>query len=147
MFSLLIGYISFWQQGYSCAELKEQGLTKSGIYYLLIRGTSFWYIKVYCDMEAANGGWTVKKREKFQSNYTFQFYKTKRNKSTHFHLINLNKIIIAINIFKKKESKGKETSLNGLSKGQQSALLLLPSEVITTQREREREREEKGLVE
>jgi hypothetical protein len=39
--------------------LKEQGLTKSGIYYLLIRGTSFWYIKVYCDMEAANGGWTV----------------------------------------------------------------------------------------
>ena len=47
-------------QGYSCAELKEQGLTKSGIYYLLIRGTSFWYIKVYCDMEAANGGWTVR---------------------------------------------------------------------------------------
>lgn len=64
MFSLLIGYISFWQQGYSCAELKEQGLTKSGIYYLLIRGTSFWYIKVYCDMEAANGGWTVKKKRK-----------------------------------------------------------------------------------
>ena len=148
MFSLLIGYISFWQQGYSCAELKEQGLTKSGIYYLLIRGTSFWYIKVYCDMEAANGGWTVKKREKFQSNYTFQFYKTKRNKSTHFHLINLNKIIIAINILKKKESKGKETSLNGLSKGQQSALLLLPSEVITTQRERERERRKRvsGVV-
>ena len=46
-------------QGYSCAELKEQGVTKSGIYYLLIRGTSFWYLKVYCDMEAANGGWTV----------------------------------------------------------------------------------------
>ncbi|KAI9563325.1 hypothetical protein GHT06_010783 [Daphnia sinensis] len=49
-------------RGYSCAELKEQGLTKSGIYYLLIRGTSFWYIKVYCDMEAANGGWTVIQR-------------------------------------------------------------------------------------
>lgn len=47
------------RQGYSCAELKEQGLTKSGIYYLLIRGTTFWYIKVYCDMETANGGWTV----------------------------------------------------------------------------------------
>ena len=38
--------------------------------------------------------------------------------------------------------------MNGLSKGQQSALLLLPSEVITTQREREREKEKKkGLVE
>ncbi|XP_032789266.1 uncharacterized protein YMR317W [Daphnia magna] len=49
-------------RGYSCAELKEQGLTKSGIYYLLIRGTSFWYIKVYCDMEEANGGWTVIQR-------------------------------------------------------------------------------------
>lgn len=46
-------------QGYSCAELKEQGLTKSGIYYLLIRDTTFWYIKNYCDMETANGGWTV----------------------------------------------------------------------------------------
>jgi len=49
-------------RGYSCAELKEQGVTKSGIYYLLIRGTSFWYLKVYCDMEAANGGWTVIQR-------------------------------------------------------------------------------------
>jgi len=48
--------------GYSCAELKEQGITKSGIYYLLIRGTSFWYIKVHCDMETAKGGWTVIQR-------------------------------------------------------------------------------------
>lgn len=49
-------------RGYSCAELKEQGITKSGIYYLLIRGTSFWYIKVHCDMETAKGGWTVIQR-------------------------------------------------------------------------------------
>ena len=76
MFSLLIGYISFWQQGYSCAELKEQGLTKSGIYYLLIRGTSFWYIKVYCDMEAANGGWTVKEKN-FNQIIHFNFTKRK----------------------------------------------------------------------
>ena len=46
-------------QGYSCAELKEQGLEESGIYYLLIRGTNFWFLKVYCEMEEANGGWTV----------------------------------------------------------------------------------------
>jgi len=49
-------------RGYSCAELKEQGITKSGIYYLLIRGTSFWYIKVHCDMDTAKGGWTVIQR-------------------------------------------------------------------------------------
>jgi hypothetical protein len=31
----------------------------SGVYYLQIRGTTYWFLKVYCEQEAAEGGWTV----------------------------------------------------------------------------------------
>lgn len=31
----------------------------SGVYYLQIRGTTYWFLKVYCEQEVADGGWTV----------------------------------------------------------------------------------------
>lgn len=33
----------------------------SGVYYLQIRGTSYWFLKVYCEQNLADGGWTVSK--------------------------------------------------------------------------------------
>ena len=49
-------------QGYSCADLFDKGLAESGIYYLQIDGTKYWFLKTYCEMEAAEGGWTVRSR-------------------------------------------------------------------------------------
>ncbi|KAG8221815.1 hypothetical protein J437_LFUL002817 [Ladona fulva] len=34
----------------------------SGIYYLQIRGTTYWYLKVYCEQDVADGGWIVIQR-------------------------------------------------------------------------------------
>ena len=55
-----ISHLTF--QGYSCADLYGKGLKESGIYYLQIDGTKYWFLKTYCDMEAAAGGWTVSGR-------------------------------------------------------------------------------------
>lgn len=33
----------------------------SGVYYLQIRGTTYWFLKVFCEQEIADGGWTVNK--------------------------------------------------------------------------------------
>lgn len=30
------------------------------MYYLQIRGTTYWFLKVYCEQEIADGGWTVR---------------------------------------------------------------------------------------
>ncbi|KAL1517597.1 hypothetical protein ABEB36_001338 [Hypothenemus hampei] len=49
-------------RGYSCADLYSTGMRNSGVYYLQIRGTTFWFLKVYCDQEIADGGWTVIQR-------------------------------------------------------------------------------------
>lgn len=34
-------------------------MRESGVYYLQIRGTTYWFLKVYCEQEIAEGGWTV----------------------------------------------------------------------------------------
>ncbi|XP_030762195.1 angiopoietin-2 isoform X2 [Sitophilus oryzae] len=48
--------------GYSCADLHTAGMRNSGIYYLQIRGTTFWFLKVFCEQEIADGGWIVIQR-------------------------------------------------------------------------------------
>ncbi|XP_050315777.1 angiopoietin-2 isoform X2 [Anthonomus grandis grandis] len=49
-------------RGYSCADLLTAGMRTSGVYHLQIRGTTFWFLKVYCEQEVADGGWTVIQR-------------------------------------------------------------------------------------
>ncbi|XP_060520361.1 angiopoietin-2 isoform X2 [Cylas formicarius] len=49
-------------KGYSCADLYTAGMRNSGVYYLQIRGTTFWFLKVYCEQEIAEGGWIVIQR-------------------------------------------------------------------------------------
>lgn len=49
-------------QGYSCVDLLNAGMRDSGVYYLQIRGTTYWFLKVYCEQDIAEGGWTVKQR-------------------------------------------------------------------------------------
>lgn len=46
-------------QGYSCLDLLNAGMRHSGVYYLQIRGTTYWFLKVFCEQEIAEGGWTV----------------------------------------------------------------------------------------
>lgn len=41
-------------------ELMNAGMRQSGVYYLQIRGTTYWFLKVYCEQEIADGGWTVR---------------------------------------------------------------------------------------
>jgi hypothetical protein len=36
-------------------------MRQSGVYYLRIRSTVFWFLKVFCEQEIADGGWTVRK--------------------------------------------------------------------------------------
>ncbi|CAL4083246.1 unnamed protein product, partial [Meganyctiphanes norvegica] len=50
------------KQGYSCSDLMLQGMKESDTYYIKIRGTTYWFLKVYCDMQTASGGWTVIQR-------------------------------------------------------------------------------------
>ncbi|CAG2053916.1 unnamed protein product [Timema podura] len=47
------------EAGYSCVDLLNAGMRDSGVYYLQIRGTTYWFLKVYCEQEVAEGGWTV----------------------------------------------------------------------------------------
>ncbi|CAG9781795.1 unnamed protein product [Diatraea saccharalis] len=46
-------------QGYSCVDLLNAGMRESGVYYLQIRGTTYWFLKVFCEQNVADGGWTV----------------------------------------------------------------------------------------
>lgn len=48
-------------QGYSCVDLLNAGMRDSGVFYLQIRGTTYWFLKVFCEQEVAEGGWTVSK--------------------------------------------------------------------------------------
>ncbi|XP_074025350.1 uncharacterized protein [Leptinotarsa decemlineata] len=49
-------------KGYSCVDFLSAGMRNSGIYYLQIRGTTYWFLKVFCEQEIADGGWTVIQR-------------------------------------------------------------------------------------
>ncbi|XP_063910728.1 angiopoietin-4 [Zophobas morio] len=49
-------------KGYSCVDLLNAGMRDSGVYYLQIRGTTYWFLKVFCEQEVADGGWTVIQR-------------------------------------------------------------------------------------
>ncbi|XP_050432037.1 uncharacterized protein LOC126840391 [Adelges cooleyi] len=49
-------------KGFSCLDLLNAGMKQSGVYYLQIRGTAYWYLKVFCEQEIADGGWTVIQR-------------------------------------------------------------------------------------
>ncbi|CAG4962127.1 unnamed protein product [Parnassius apollo] len=46
-------------KGFSCVDLLNGGMRESGVYYLQIRGTSYWFLKVFCEQNVADGGWTV----------------------------------------------------------------------------------------
>ncbi|XP_038216190.1 angiopoietin-2 [Zerene cesonia] len=46
-------------KGYSCVDLLNAGMRDSGVYYLQIRGTTYWFLKVFCEQAVADGGWTV----------------------------------------------------------------------------------------
>ncbi|XP_037731468.1 techylectin-5B-like [Drosophila subpulchrella] len=37
-------------------------MKQSGVFYLQIRGTTYWFLKVYCDQQTTDGGWTVIQR-------------------------------------------------------------------------------------
>ncbi|CAH0383554.1 unnamed protein product, partial [Bemisia tabaci] len=53
-------------KGFSCLDIWNAGMKTSGVYYLQIRGTTFWYLKVFCDQETADGGWTlIQRRDDF----------------------------------------------------------------------------------
>ncbi|KAH8375694.1 hypothetical protein KR009_003404 [Drosophila setifemur] len=53
-------------KGFSCVDLLNAGMKHSGVYYLQIRGTTYWFLKVYCEQETSEGGWTViQRREDF----------------------------------------------------------------------------------
>lgn len=49
-------------QGFSCVDLLNAGMRQSGVYYLQIRGTTYWFLKVFCEQEIGDGGWTVIQR-------------------------------------------------------------------------------------
>ncbi|KAH8306792.1 hypothetical protein KR018_005653, partial [Drosophila ironensis] len=49
-------------KGFSCFDLLNSGMKQSGVFYLQIRGTTYWFLKVYCDQETSDGGWTVIQR-------------------------------------------------------------------------------------
>lgn len=41
-------------------------MRQSGVYYLQIRGTTYWFLKVFCEQEIGDGGWTViQRRDEF----------------------------------------------------------------------------------
>ncbi|XP_070069079.1 angiopoietin-2-like isoform X2 [Drosophila takahashii] len=49
-------------KGFSCVDILNAGMKQSGVFYLQIRGTTYWFLKVYCDQETSDGGWTVIQR-------------------------------------------------------------------------------------
>ncbi|XP_034140437.1 protein O-glucosyltransferase 2 isoform X5 [Drosophila guanche] len=59
-----VPHISFMEffRGFSCVDLLNAGMRNSGVFYLQIRGTTYWFLKVYCEQEISDGGWTVIQR-------------------------------------------------------------------------------------
>lgn len=40
-------------------DILNAGMKQSGVFYLQIRGTTYWFLKVYCEQGISDGGWTV----------------------------------------------------------------------------------------
>ncbi|XP_064543105.1 fibrinogen alpha-2 chain isoform X3 [Drosophila montana] len=49
-------------KGFSCVDILNAGMKQSGVFYLQIRGTTYWFLKVYCEQGISDGGWTVIQR-------------------------------------------------------------------------------------
>ncbi|XP_062135954.1 fibrinogen alpha chain [Drosophila sulfurigaster albostrigata] len=49
-------------KGFSCVDILNAGMKQSGVFYLQIRGTTYWFLKVYCEQNISDGGWTVIQR-------------------------------------------------------------------------------------
>lgn len=78
-------------------------MRQSGVYYLQIRGTTYWFLKVFCDQEIADGGWTVNifKIEFLDPKIQQFFFKKKRLFKEEMILVNLEKISIVIGLITK----------------------------------------------
>lgn len=61
----------YFSQGFSCVDLSNAGMRQSGVYYLQIRGTTYWFLKVFCEQEIADGGWTVNIKKKKENKLLF----------------------------------------------------------------------------
>lgn len=59
IYSIKTFYKYYLFQGFSCVDLLNAGMRQSGVFYLQIRGTTYWFLKVFCEQEVADGGWTV----------------------------------------------------------------------------------------
>lgn len=63
-------------------------MRQSGVYYLQIRGTTYWFLKVFCEQDVADGGWTVSKSYfilTFKHLGFFASYVLRRNFFHSFH--------------------------------------------------------------
>lgn len=87
------------------------GMRQSGVYYLQIRGTTYWFLKVYCEQEIADGGWTVRLKRSMK-----KLLKTETGVNRYYELLILSRLFPAVMTY--------EAFLNG-SKAKCSRLVMM----------------------